>query len=136
MNEKVAVIRNSLWTIPYMNDRDGPKKLKHQVSQSMGSKDFVTYKYQKLINSFIFSKCYHQNDISLTIFWPWIIFYTFLNPRSCAGLTLVGSGVHLFTRGKMQFLDETTRLLLSNREQKDGQRKLDVLYPKQKRCNW
>lgn len=53
MSEKFAVIRSSLWAIPYMSDRDGPKKLKHQVSQSMGSKDFVTYKYQKLINSFL-----------------------------------------------------------------------------------
>lgn len=100
MSEKAAVIRSSLWTIPYTNDRDGPKKLKHQVSQSMGSKDFVTYKYQKLINSFLFSKCYHQNDLSLIIFRPWITFYTFLNSRSCAWLTLVGSGVHLFHQGK------------------------------------
>lgn len=136
MSKKVAVIRNSLWTISYMNDRDGPKKLKHQVSESTGSKHFVTYKYQKLINSFLFSKCYHQNDLSLTIFRPWITFYTFLNSRTCVWLTLVRSGSHLFTRGKMQFLDETALLLLSNGEQWDVQRKLDVLYPKRKRCDW
>lgn len=40
MSEKGAVIRRSLWIISYVNDRDDPKRLKRQVSESTGAKAF------------------------------------------------------------------------------------------------
>lgn len=40
MSEKGALFRNYPWIILYMTDVGAPKKLKHQASESTGTKTF------------------------------------------------------------------------------------------------
>lgn len=64
MSERVADIRNCVWTTLDIADRGCPKEVETSSVKGQGPKHFLRYKYQGLVNSFFFSVFWHQNELT------------------------------------------------------------------------